>query len=138
MRRHWRYEFFLFGIAGTVGFVVDAAVLHVAHFVFLINLVLSQLLAYFIAVYCTWLINRRLAFVHLATENKRSEFSRYLMATGVGAILNNGTYLLAIWLWALADHYPVVAVALGSLAGMGFNFVATRGWVYGKKHRISR
>lgn len=141
MRRHWLHEFFLFGIAGTIGFVVDATVLHILHFVFQLNLVFSQLLAYFCAVCCTWMINRRLAFVHRVTETKWTEWSRYLIATGVGAILNNGTYLLVIWQWALADRYPVVAVALGSLVGMGFNFVATRGWVYGdfcKKQRVSR
>lgn len=135
MRRHWLYEFFLFGIAGTIGFVVDASVLQVGHFVFQINLVWSQLLAYFCAVYCTWIINRRLAFVHQATKTKGAEFGRYLIATGFGFILNNGVYLLVIWQWALTDRYPVVAVALGSLAGMVFNFVAARGWVYGIKNR---
>ncbi|EQD81068.1 GtrA family protein, partial [mine drainage metagenome] len=114
----------LFAAAGTVGFGVDALTVQATHTY--CGLVGAQVFGFLLAVTVTWGLNRRYAFAGRGSKRWLGEWARYLMANGWGALLNNGTYLLAIWLSSWLAGHPVVAVALGSLAGMGANYLAAQ------------
>jgi hypothetical protein len=45
-------------------------------------------------------------------------------------VLNRGTYALLVTFVAIAAEQPVLAVAAGSIAGMGVNFVLSRRMVF--------
>jgi putative flippase GtrA len=58
------------------------------------------------------------------------EWMHYVAANSVGAIVNNGVYAILVLSVALFSKEPVLAVAVGSLAGLLFNFTASRALVF--------
>ena len=119
-----------FGVVGTVGFLVDAGV--VLGLTGLGMGVLSaQALAFLAAVTVTWFGNRSWTFRDRAGRLRLSaEWARYVSANILGWCVNNGVYALLVLTVPLAMHNPVWAVAAGSLAGLTFNYTASRRVVF--------
>jgi putative flippase GtrA len=67
-------ELLRFAIAGTVGFVVDAGVLYLVKDS--LGYYLGRALSFFLAVFCTWLLNRQFTF-----HQKASGVSRFLSSS---------------------------------------------------------
>ncbi|NRR31180.1 GtrA family protein [Oxalobacteraceae bacterium] len=120
-------QFLRFAVAGIVGLLADITVLYGALFLHS-GPYLGRLLSFLAAVWCTWRLNRRYAFV--ATASPWSEWWRYLMAMSVGALLNLGVYTVTLRLLPEALWLPALAVALGSLAGMLLNFLSAKRFVF--------
>lgn len=118
-----------FGVVGTVGFLVNAGiVVTLAH---PIGPGWAQLLAFPAAASVTWWLNRRYTFG--ASRNSwQGEWMRYLASNFVGWLANNGTYFFMILSYSFVYHHPAIAVAIGSLAGMVFNFVFSKRFVFGQ------
>ncbi|MDA8416994.1 MAG: GtrA family protein [Betaproteobacteria bacterium] len=132
-----RYSQFLrFGCVGTVGFAVDAMVVWVFHA--RLGAVLAQVCGFILAVTATWLLNRHWTFAGRGSSRLMWEWGRYVLANGWGALLNNGVYVLAIGSDERFAHYPVMAVALGSLMGMVANYLALRYWIFAQKKENSK
>lgn len=55
---------------------------------------------------------------------------KYAAANATGGIANNSVYALLVSRSLLFARVPPLAVAAGSIAGLVFNFTATRAWVY--------
>ena len=123
-----------FAVVGTVGFMVDVGV---------VTLLAAagagpwwaRLASFAAAVATTWQLNRRYTFKHreLRHAEKRS-FGSYVAACLVGGGLNLGTYALLVGQVPLFERYLVLAVAAGSVAGMGANFLLARYWIFGGQH----
>ncbi len=90
----------------------------------------AQAVAFTVAVTVTWLLNRRFTFAHRASPYWLREWLHYVAANSVGAVVNNGVYALLVLTIALFSKEPVLAVAAGSLAGLVFNFTASRALVF--------
>ncbi|MEY4765399.1 MAG: hypothetical protein RI907_2072, partial [Pseudomonadota bacterium] len=83
----------------------------------------------------TWGFNRLITF-GAARATARSEGSEaqplwreylsYFSSMAVGGAVNYGSYALAVATIPFVHQHPSLGVALGSLAGMGFNFLAAR------------
>jgi len=114
-----------FGIAGTIGFVVDAGVLTALVEKGGINPYAGRVVSFLAAATTTWWINRRYTFAvtHPPTS---SEWSRYVGLMIFGAIVNYGAYALCITFWDLARQNLWLAVALGSVSGLGINFLTSK------------
>jgi putative flippase GtrA len=124
-----KVELVYFSIAGVAGFLVDAGI------VWLFTMAgadpfTAQMVAFTLAVTVTWLLNRRFTFAHHASPNWVREWMHYVAANSVGAIVNNGVYAILVLSVALFSKEPVLAVAVGSLAGLLFNFTASRALVF--------
>ena len=122
-------ELVLFSLAGVAGFLVDAGIV----WVFTragVDPFTAQAVAFTMAVTVTWLLNRRFTFAHHASPNWLREWLHYVAANSVGAVVNNGVYALLVMTVALFSKEPVLAVAAGSLAGLVFNFTASRTLVF--------
>lgn len=115
-------EIFRFGISGIVGFVVDAGIVLLITRELRLGPIVAQIIAFTVAVTVTWIINRHWTFAEQASENWLHEWSKYVAANLVGAIVNNGVYGSLVLTMSTFSNEPVLAVAAGSLAGMGFNF----------------
>lgn len=124
----------MFAFSGTVGFLVDAGMLYV-----LLRLGLGfyagRLASFLTAVYVTWRINRRFTFGWNSRSPSWAEWSRYLLAMSGGGVCNYAAYVAVLPLAAAAGPWrPLIAVAVGSAAGMAVNFVGAKWWVFGRRH----
>lgn len=122
-----------FAVVGTIGFVVDAGVVTVLAAAGA-GPWLARLVSFAAAVATTWQLNRRYTFKHreLRHTEKRS-LGSYVAACLVGGGLNLGTYALLVAQIPLFERFLFLAVAAGSIAGMGANFLLARYWVFGGK-----
>ena len=124
-------EFLLFALSGVAGFIVDGSIVYGLTRFLHWGPIHAQILAFAVAVTVTWLINRRITFAHKASADWLREWSRYVAANSIGAFVNNGVYAALVLTMQIFHDRPVLAVAAGSLAGLGFNFAASRTWVFG-------
>ena len=126
-------EIFLFGIAGILGFVVDAGVLYLLKS--FIGIYAGRIVSFFMAVLITWIFNRNITFSQRsAGRSLLAEFAHYLSLMVVGGAINLGVYYLLIGRFELFQQWPVAAVAVGSVAGMAANFLSSRFLLYKKRH----
>jgi putative flippase GtrA len=125
-----------FSAVGTVGFLVDAGILQG-----LLTLGLDpytgRLLSYLAAATTTWVFNRRFTFRIRGGEGLVREWLHYLVANGIGGLLNYATYTVLLLVSDLMRAWPVLAVAVGSGVGLTFNFVANK-YVVFRRHLAER
>lgn len=123
-------QFALFAVAGTLGFMVDAAIVQLLVSAAGWNPYLARLLSFLVAVLVTWLFNRTYTFAGVRRHDAMGEWLRYLVAMSGGFAVNYGLYSLLVFGHELVQAWPVLGVAAGSLAGMLCNFATARWWIY--------
>ncbi|MFV0678691.1 GtrA family protein [Ottowia sp.] len=131
MSRHLR-SFFLFGVVGAAGFVVDVAALYAA--IPLLGPYGGRVLSFLAAATFTWALNRRITFRAAVPVNRAgllTEWARYLGLMVVGAVINYAAYVLVLQRFPAVAWGPALGVAVGSLAGLAANYFSARFWVFG-------
>ncbi len=119
-----------FALSGLLGLAVDTAVLYG-----LMALggpfALARGASFLAAATFTWAFNRRLTF-NAAQPRPPSwgEWLQYLFAMAFGGAVNYGVSLGAYHGLPVVQAYPVLALVLGSGAGMVINFFSARHWVF--------
>lgn len=118
-------QFLRFCVVGAVGFVIDAGILQLLVSGIGVNLYLARIISFLVAASATWLMNRRYTFEveHPATH---SEWVRYITIMVLGALVNYGAFAISIAVWGMARAQPWLGVAVGSIAGLGINFMSSR------------
>jgi len=111
-------RFFRFAIVGVIGFGVDAGVVAALIRVLAVDAYQARICSYFFAAATTWWLNRRFTF-HSASPPAR-EFLTFLLASAIIAWRGSGGWI------------PVIAVAIGSLAGLFTNFFLSSKLVFAK------
>lgn len=119
-------EIIRFGISGVAGFIVDAGIVLLITKELGAGPLVAQIIAFTVAVTVTWFINRHWTFAEQASEKWLHEWTRYVTANSVGAVINNSVYAGLVLTIGIFSNDPILAVAAGSLAGMGFNFALSR------------
>lgn len=127
-------QFLRFAAVGTVGFVIDAGLVEVLKGA--LGLGGSQLVAFSVAATATWALNRQFTFGS-STYPLHVEWFRYIASNLLGSAVNNAVYFWAVTQFAEASKHPVAAVAAGSIAGMFFNFAASRHIAFKKRKERS-
>ncbi len=121
-------ELLSFAAVGVVGLAVDVAVLYALAPG--LGWYGARVVSFWAAASATWALNRRFTFAHRARGGSVArEYLAYLATMLGGGGVNYGAYALTLYLL----HGPLAAalgVALGSLAGMGVNFLAARYLVF--------
>ncbi len=127
-------ELLWFCVAGVIGFGVDVSVLLALVGGLGLGAYLARVLSFVAAATATWLVNRGVTFAATRTDGaKRSvagEWARYLLAMTVGGAMNFGVYATIVNVWGQAWPVLVAGVVAGTAVGMGFNFLASRHWVF--------
>jgi putative flippase GtrA len=123
-------QFLRFGVVGTVGFLVDSAVL-----LAMMGLGLGpyggRVVSYVAAASATFALNRAWTFRSARRDAPLArQWGRFLALNLVGFAANYGTYAALIASVPLVAQYPVLGVAAGSLAGMFINFGLSRRFVF--------
>jgi putative flippase GtrA len=122
-------EFLRFGIVGTIGFVVDTAVLYGA-LALGGGLYLGRAVSYLSAATTTWGLNRIWTFRGRGSGPVHRQWALFVMVNLVGFALNYGTYALLVTFVPLVAAHPILGVAAGSIAGMFTNFALSRRVVF--------
>jgi putative flippase GtrA len=120
-----------FAVAGGLAFGVDAAILVMS--APYIGPFWGRALSFLAGVGTTWAINRNFTFKdRVAGVGKGEEFLRYLTAMVPGAGMNWLAYGIVASIVPHTSLGLTFAVAAGSLAGLGVNFIAADRLIYNK------
>jgi putative flippase GtrA len=126
-------EILTFGVVGSIGFVVDTAVLYLlkGH----LGLFYGRLSSFVAAAFTTWLINRSWTFKEKrSTLSAKYEFLAYFLLMLIGGAVNYAVYAVIISKYPIAARYPIIGVAAGSIAGMFVNLVTSRTLLFKTGH----
>jgi len=74
-------------------------------------------------------MNRRYTF-EVEQSAAHAEWMRYVAFMVLGALVNYGAFAISIAIWELARAQPWLGVAVGSVAGLGINFLTSRRLVF--------
>ncbi|WP_194712473.1 GtrA family protein [Noviherbaspirillum soli] len=124
LRQFWR-----FGIAGGIGFVVDVLVLYIA-VALGSGVYLGRVMSFFCATFATWQVNRNFAFATATTMSAWAEWWRYVLAVLGGGLVNYLLFSLAVATLRPSPLLPMISVAIGSIGGMVVNFISTKVLVF--------
>lgn len=122
-------QFAKFGAVGVVGLLVDTAVLY-AGLGLGLAFFAARLPSFLVAATATWALNRAFTFRGAADEPLHRQWARFVAANAFGGVVN---YAVSVGLEAnvaVVEAHPILAVAAGSLAGMVFNFAASKRLVF--------
>lgn len=122
-------EIVRFGVAGIAGLVADVAVLY-AGLAIGLGPFAGRALSFVCAVWVTFTLNRRFTFQPGAEADIWAEWWRYLAAMMLGGIVNYGVYTAVVLMLPRTPILPFLAVAAGSIGGMGVNFVSAKFFVF--------
>lgn len=125
-----RKEILLFAVSGALGFVVDAGIVQVLVRELSFNPYGARVLSFLAAATTTWGFNRKYTFAGHSDGSRRRQLARYLVAMACGFALNYGAYAACLLLWPLVHSWPVIGVAVGSVAGAVVNFLSSKYWIF--------
>ncbi|HEY8010138.1 MAG TPA: GtrA family protein [Rudaea sp.] len=127
-------SFVMFCIGGVIGFIVDAGVLQILVTGFAWDRFSARLISFLFAATATWLFNRNYTFRGRRRHSRLGEWARYVLAMSGGFACNFAAYSALVLAFNVDRQWLVLAVAAGSVAGLGVNYFASRYWIYRKAH----
>lgn len=129
-------QFIKFGLVGIVGFFVDSFALYSFMDFLMLDLYTGRIASYLIAATTTWALNRVYTFPHPKGNGgkKRKQWSKFLLVNSIGGFINYGVYALLVSVYAIFTSFPVLAIAIGSISGLFFNFFLSRKMVFRNVH----
>ncbi len=122
-----------FAVVGGAGFFVNEAALTLAHNYLHAGPNAAWLIAFVPAVTFTWLGNRYLTFADKASDGHLgmlTEWARFVVANGIGAVANFVVYNLLVRFTPFPLNNLNVALAIGILVGLVFNFTLSKRLVF--------
>jgi putative flippase GtrA len=126
----------LFALVGAVGFLVDAGILQVLSRAAGVEVHIARAVSFLAASATTWRLNRQYTFGGRRLDGSQFvEWLRYLWSSAAGGLVNYGAFAALIALTGNHGLYPVLGVAVGSLAGMGVNYALYSRYVFRRPAR---
>jgi putative flippase GtrA len=123
-------QFLRFGVVGTVGFVVDSAVL-LGMMAAGLGPYGGRVISYLVAASTTFALNRAWTFRGARRDAPvAAQWGRFVLLNLAGFAANYGTYAALVAGVPLVAAQPVLGVAAGSIAGMFINFGLSRRFVF--------
>ena len=118
-------QFIRYCLVGVVGFVIDAGILQALVSIMHTNPYAARIASFLCAANSTWLMNRCYTF---KVQNKPShkEWLCYVGSMILGALVNYSAFAICITFWIFAHTHLWLAVAIGSIAGLGINFTTSK------------
>lgn len=120
----------MFCVGGVIGYIVDAGVLQILVTGLAWDRYSGRLISFLCAATATWLFNRNFTFHGPRLHSRFMEWARYVLAMSGGFACNFLAYSALVFFLDVDGSRLPLAVAAGSVAGLGVNFTASRYWVY--------
>jgi putative flippase GtrA len=125
--KHVRREVALFAVGGVLGLIVDAGIAQSLVGLAGWNVYTARVVSFLSAATVTWWWNRTHTFAHRHSgRGHGAEWLHWMGLMALGAVFNNGVYVLAFKAFPALHDWPAVAVAAGSAAGSVANFLLAR------------
>lgn len=118
-----------FAAVGAVGFVADASVLQLLVSVASWSPFAARAVSFPVALACTFTLNRLWTFRGLRLPLARA-YGAYGAIQVVGALINLFVFSACVVLAPPLYERPVIALGIGALVSLLFNFYATRSVVF--------
>ena len=128
-----RRQLLHFTLIGGIGFVIDGGVLTLLSVMAGVNIYLARLISFTLATLATWWLNRRHTFgmdSAVGTGTKAGEYGRYILIQVGGGLLNLAIFAWLILIEPRLRSIPVLPLAIGAGAGLVWNFLGAKLWVY--------
>lgn len=136
LRRLYQYryptgaEFVHFGVVGATGFVVDLIIYLALQSLFGMGHLMARALSFWGAASWNWAANRLFTFPHRKKMAKLLQWPAFIFSSLLGFSVNWGSfYLLTQYVPYFSEH-DILALMVGVILGMGFNFTASRIFVF--------
>lgn len=129
-------ELLRFLAVGSVGFVVEAVLLTILTAYANWSPWQARIPSFLSAVLITWALNRRHTFAQRGLERRTIEAFFYTAIQGGGALINLAVFGACLTVWPKLSHMPVVALAIGAVAGFAFNFTLSSRWLYSRPRPV--
>lgn len=137
LRRLYQYkfqtkaEFIQFALVGSSGFIVDLL------FYLLLQLAglshtTARALSFWPAVTWNWMLNRIITFSHREKTAKKTQWGAFVSSSLIGFAVNYGTYYTLTTYVPFFEDKTILALIIGVLIGMGFNFSISNLFIFKK------
>ena len=123
-------QFASFVAVGTVGFAIDAGLFLALTERYLWGVMTARTTSVICAVAATWALNRASTFARHRSARPGAELLRYSLTQAGGLGVNVGVFALCLWVLSPMRHLALLALVLGSAAGLAVNFVCARTLVF--------
>ena len=126
-------RFLRFSVVGGAGFFVNEAALLLAKELLGAGDHAGWFIAFVPAVTFTWWGNRKLTFADKASDGlvgMLAEWARFVATNGIGAAANFAVYAALIGYAPFPFDIPYIALAIGILVGLVFNFTLSKRLVF--------
>ena len=133
LRRIQSSQLLRFLLVGGAGFFVNTGVLWLALNLLHLDVYSGQALAFLCAVTFTWWGNRTLTFREHAADSRAGmlrEWVKFVAANGIGGAVNYAVYVSLVTFARAPFSNPYLAVAIGTIAGLAFNFTMSKRFVF--------
>ena len=118
--------FLRFGVVGSTGFCVDAAVLYLVTQAFGFNPFTGRMVSFTVAVAVTWFLNRRWTFRSAGGPGGLKQAAVYFGVQCAGLAANFSVYSTIILTFGVPKVWLVIPLAFGSIAGLCLTFLGSK------------
>lgn len=122
-------------LVGNIGFDIDAAVTLLLAGHTGLDPRLSRVPGFLLASLATYLLNRHWTFGSAARGGFWRGWAAYMLASGIGALLNYVTYLSVVTVYGDGTWTVLAALFAGSLAGLSVGYLASSRLVFSHARR---
>lgn len=89
--------------------------------------------AILVSMLSNFFLNRHITFSYARGGSVWKQLAGFIAVSSVGAVVNYATTLSMLYLWPVLERLPQAAALVGILAGLVFNYLASRYFVFRKR-----
>lgn len=115
---------------GVIAFVIDALVFQGVVSLLGASPYIARVVSFVVATSSAWWMNRRFTFRDAESSRPELQWAKFFAANLVGGGVNYLMFALTLAAVPLTRAYPVLALAVGSLSGVAFNYTAYKRYVF--------
>lgn len=124
-------EFFQFAAVGSSGFIVDLVFYLLLQMMGLSHTA-ARAISFWPAVSWNWMLNRVITFSHREKTKKSTQWGAFASSSLLGFAVNYGTYYTLTTFVPFFQEHMILALIVGVLMGMGFNFSISNLFIFKK------
>lgn len=121
-------SFIRFGIVGAMGFVWDTGTVYALRP--FVSLYVAGTCGFFVAATLNWIVHRVWTFRSMQHGAAHVQWAKFIVANAFGFVFNRGTFFCLIAFVPMVVAHPVLGIAAGSIAGLGFNYFLSKRFVF--------